>query len=65
MGIDITTTSILGGGAFMCSETIATPIDTTVTVDAVSRACSSGAIEIDSVAAGAGIVVVNGNWRLS
>lgn len=48
-----------------CTDTITTPVDSTVTVGLVGTTCSTGAIEVDSVAAGNGIVVVNGIWRLS
>lgn len=48
-----------------CSETISTPVDTTITVPVWQVYCSSGAIEIDSIAAGDGIVEINGAWRLS
>jgi len=48
-----------------CSATISTPVDSTITVPVGQVYCSSGAIEIDSVAAGDGIVVINGAWRLT
>lgn len=48
-----------------CAASITTPVDSTVTVPAHLTYCSSGAIEIDSVALGDGIVVVNGAWRLT
>lgn len=48
-----------------CSGTITTPVDTTITVPFNLTYCSSGAIEIDSVAAGDGIVVLYGAWRLT
>ncbi len=58
-----------GGGADLnyaaCMGSITTPVDTTQTVPFYLTHCSTGAIEIDSVAAGAGIVVINGAWRLS
>ena len=48
-----------------CSASITTPVDSTVTIPVGQVYCSSGAIEIDSVAAGDGIVVINGAWRLT
>ncbi len=48
-----------------CQGSIGTPVDSTQTVAADTVTCSSGAIEIDSVAAGTGIVEVYGVWRLS
>jgi hypothetical protein len=48
-----------------CTASITTPVDSTVTIPDWIVYCSSGSIEIDSVAAGAGIVVVNGVWRLT
>lgn len=51
-------------GKNLCQHYIVTPVDSTITIDADTRYCSSGSVEIDSVAAGAGIVIVNGQWRL-
>ena len=48
-----------------CSATISTPVDATETVPFYLTYCSTGAIEIDSVAAGDGIVAINGAWRLT
>ena len=48
-----------------CSASITTPLDTTVSIPFYLTYCSTGAIEIDSVAAGSGIVVINGAWRLT
>ena len=48
-----------------CTAQISTPVDTTVTVPVGQVYCSTGAIEIDSIAAGDGIVEINGAWRLS
>lgn len=48
-----------------CSATISTPVDTTITIPGYLTYCSTGAIEIDSVAAGDGIVDINGAWRLT
>jgi len=48
-----------------CSAQISTPVDSTITVPVGQVYCSTGAIEIDSVAAGDGIVVINGAWRLT
>lgn len=48
-----------------CDGSIATPIDATVTINLNTINCSTGAIEIDSVAAGSGIVQINGAWRLT
>lgn len=48
-----------------CDGSIATPIDATVTINHNTINCSTGAIVIDSVAAGDGIVVINGAWRLT
>lgn len=61
-----------GGGSFEsrlanrpCAATITTPVDSTLTAAVGVKTCSTGAIVIDSVAVGTGIVVVNGYWRLS
>jgi len=59
-----------GGGAgnlnfASCAASITTPVDSTITVPFWLTYCSTGAIEIDSVAAGTGIVVINGAWRLT
>jgi len=48
-----------------CNASITTPIDATITIPVFNQYCSSGAIVIDSVAAGDGIVVINGSWRLT
>lgn len=48
-----------------CAANITTPIDSTVTVPGGEAHCSTGAIVIDSVAAGVGIVEINGAWRLT
>ena len=48
-----------------CASSITTPVDETLTIPAGEVQCSTGAIEIDSVAAGDGIVVINGFWRLT
>jgi len=48
-----------------CSGSVGTPVDSTVTIPAGEAWCDSGAIEIDSVGAGDGIVVINGAWRLT
>lgn len=48
-----------------CLANISSPVDATETVPVGQVYCSSGAVEIDSVAAGDGIVVVNGFWRLT
>lgn len=48
-----------------CALTISTPVDATITVPVDTPYCSSGAIEVDSVAVGSGIVVINGVWRLT
>lgn len=48
-----------------CMGSITTPVDETITIPGYLTYCSTGAIEIDSVAAGDGIVVINGAWRLS
>jgi hypothetical protein len=48
-----------------CSGSIGTPVDSTKTVPAFTTYCDSGAIVIDSVAVGSGIVVVDGFWRLT
>lgn len=44
------------------TDRIVTPVDSTKTVTANRVTLSTGAIEVDSVAAGDGIVVVNGAW---
>lgn len=58
-----------GGGGDLnyaaCMGSITTPVDSTITIPFYLTYCSTGAIEIDSVAAGDGIVVINGAWRLS
>ena len=54
-----------GPAGLLCSRNLATPVDATETVMGYETVCSSGAVEIDSVAAGDGIVVVNGTWRLT
>lgn len=65
IGIGIGLPSLSGNGyAAMCSSSVTTPIDTTVTITTTGVTCSTGAIEIDSVAAGNGIVIINGIWRL-
>jgi hypothetical protein len=48
-----------------CSASISTPVDTTITVPVGQVYCSTGAIVIDSVAVGSGIVQINGAWRLT
>jgi hypothetical protein len=48
-----------------CTASITTPVDTTVSIPSYLTYCSTGAIVIDSVAAGDGIVVINGAWRLT
>lgn len=48
-----------------CAAQITTPVDTTVTIPTGEVYCSTGAIVVDSVAAGAGIVEINGAWRLT
>lgn len=48
-----------------CAGSVGTPVDTTLTIPTGEAYCDSGAIEIDSVAAGSGIVEINGAWRLS
>ena len=48
-----------------CDGSITTPIDATVTINLNTINCSTGAIVIDSVAAGSGIVQINGAWRLT
>ena len=49
-----------------CSAQIITPVDDpTLTIPFYLTYCSTGAIVIDSVAAGDGIVVINGAWRLT
>ncbi len=48
-----------------CASTVTTPVDATVTIPGNTPYCSSGAIEIDSVAVGSGIVAINGIWRLT
>jgi hypothetical protein len=49
-----------------CSAQITTPVDDpTLTVPFYLTYCSTGAIVIDSVAAGSGIVQINGAWRLT
>jgi hypothetical protein len=49
----------------VCTGSITTPIDATVTINLNTINCSTGAIVIDSVAAGSGIVQINGAWRLT
>lgn len=63
IGINIWNNSSVAG--YICTRNITTPIDVTDTIQSYETACSSTAIEIDSIAAGNGIVVVNGTWRLS
>lgn len=48
-----------------CDGSITTPVDATVTIPLNTINCSTGAIEIDTVAAGSGIVEINGAWRLT
>ena len=48
-----------------CTAQITTPVDATETIPPAKVYCSTGAIEIDSVAAGVGIVEINGAWRLT
>lgn len=48
-----------------CDGSITTPIDATVTINLNTINCSTGAIVIDSVAVGDGIVQINGAWRLT
>ena len=48
-----------------CDGSITSPIDATVTINHNTINCSTGAIEIDSVAVGSGIVQINGAWRLT
>lgn len=55
----------VGSAGYICSGNIVTPVDTTETIQSYETICSSGAIEIDSVAAGNGIVITNGTWRLT
>jgi hypothetical protein len=50
---------------WMCNAQITTPVDSTITIPYFEQYCSSGGIEVDSVAAGNGIVVINGSWRLT
>jgi hypothetical protein len=49
----------------VCTGSITTPIDSTITVPLDDIYCSGGAIVIDTVAAGSGIVQINGAWRLT
>lgn len=65
IGIGINIWSNTGSAGYICSRSIATPVDITETIQSYETVCSSGAIEIDSVAAGNGIVVTNGVWRLT
>ena len=55
----------LNWATMKCSASITTPVDTTETIPYPRTYCSTGGIEIDSVAAGDGIVVINGAWRLT
>jgi len=48
-----------------CDGSITTPIDATVTIALNTINCSTGAIDIDTVAVGSGIVDINGTWRLT
>lgn len=48
-----------------CQSYLTSPIDTTETIAVRARICSSGAVEIDSIAAGNGEVVIFGTWRLT
>lgn len=48
-----------------CAASITTPVDTTQSIPFYLTYCSTGAIEIDSVVLGDGIVVINGAWRLT
>lgn len=65
IGINIWSNFNVGSAGYVCSRNIATPVDTTDTIQSYETVCSSGAIEIDSVVAGAGVMLVNGTWRLS
>lgn len=65
IGINIWSNFNVGSAGYICSRQITTPVDATDTIQSYETACSSGAIEIDSVAVGNGIVVTNGIWRLT
>lgn len=55
----------MSGTSLMCTEYISSPVDTTVMITSVDRACSTGAVVIDSAAPAAGVVIINGIWRLT